>query len=93
MHPSSVILSCIQHPALPADAYNIDALSTGSDFMDILLQEDTFSATCSVSSAVSESLTFGSHGNGTSGSQTGGLHFGFCYSTFVKPGNVRRFPL
>lgn len=55
--------------------------------MDILLQEDSSSATCSASSAVSESLTSGSHGNGTSGSQTGkfntsaGLQFCFCYSS------------
>nr|DBA25912.1 TPA: hypothetical protein GDO54_010239 [Pyxicephalus adspersus] len=55
----------------PADAHNSDALSTGSDLMDILLQEDASSATCSASSAVSESLTSGSNGNGTSGSQTG----------------------
>lgn len=47
-------------------------MSTGSDLMDILLQEDACSGTCSGSSAASESLTSGSNGNGTSGSQTGG---------------------
>ncbi|XP_073437409.1 period circadian protein homolog 2-like isoform X2 [Dendrobates tinctorius] len=46
-----------------------DALSTGSDLMDILLQDDVCSGMCSGSS--SESLTSGSNGNGTSGSQTG----------------------
>ncbi|XP_040204950.1 period circadian protein homolog 2-like isoform X2 [Rana temporaria] len=55
----------------PADAHNSDALSTGSDLMDILLQEDALSATCSASSEASECLTSGSNGNGTSGSQTG----------------------
>ncbi|XP_018423662.1 PREDICTED: period circadian protein homolog 2 [Nanorana parkeri] len=53
----------------PADVHNSDALSTSSDFMDILLQEDASSATFSASSAMS--LTSGSHGNGTSGSHTG----------------------
>ncbi|XP_071999430.1 period circadian protein homolog 2 [Engystomops pustulosus] len=55
----------------PADGHTSDALSTGSDLMDLLLQEDACSGTCSGSSAVSESLTSGSNGNGTSGSQTG----------------------
>ncbi|CAJ0943764.1 unnamed protein product [Ranitomeya imitator] len=49
------------------DGHTSDALSTGSDLMDILLQEDACSGTCSGSS--SESLTSGSNGNGTSGSQ------------------------
>lgn len=55
----------------PADAHNSDALSIGSDLMDILLQEDALSAICSASSVASECLTSGSNGNGTSGSQTG----------------------
>ncbi|XP_073530540.1 period circadian protein homolog 2 isoform X2 [Phyllobates terribilis] len=55
----------------PADGHTSDALSTGSDLMDILLQEDACSGTCWGSSAVSESLTSGSNRNGTSGSQTG----------------------
>ncbi|XP_068136657.1 period circadian protein homolog 2-like isoform X2 [Hyperolius riggenbachi] len=60
-----------QQPGSPADAHYSDALSTGSDLMDILLQEDASSGTCSASSAASESLTSGSHVDGTSGSQTG----------------------
>ncbi|XP_063771724.1 period circadian protein homolog 2-like isoform X2 [Pseudophryne corroboree] len=55
----------------PADDHTSDAVSTGSDFMDLLLQEDASFGTCSVSSAVSESLTSGFRRNGTSGSQTG----------------------
>lgn len=88
-HLISQILSCIQQARSPLDAHNSDALSTVSDLMDILLQEDAFSATYSASSAVSESLTSGSQGNGTSGSQTGGLittaglQFFFCYSSFA----------
>ncbi|XP_075057777.1 period circadian protein homolog 2-like [Mixophyes fleayi] len=55
----------------PEDDHTSDAVSTGSDLMDLLLQEDASSGTCSISSAVSESLTSGFCGNGTSGSQTG----------------------
>ncbi|XP_044147294.1 period circadian protein homolog 2 isoform X2 [Bufo gargarizans] len=55
----------------PSDEHTNDAVSTGSDLMDILLQENACSGTCSGSSAVSESLTSGSNENGTSGSQTG----------------------
>lgn len=73
LHLAYQILPCIQQARSPADAHNSDALSTGSDLMDILLQEDALSATCSASSAASECLTCGSNGNGTSGSQTGGL--------------------
>ncbi|XP_077147241.1 period circadian protein homolog 2-like isoform X1 [Ranitomeya variabilis] len=51
------------------DGHTSDALSTGSDLMDILLQEDACSGTCSGSS--SESLNSGSNANGASGSQTG----------------------
>ncbi|XP_069831654.1 period circadian protein homolog 2 isoform X2 [Dendropsophus ebraccatus] len=61
----------ISQTGFPTDGHNSDAVSTGSDLMDILLQEDACSGTCSGSSAVSESLTSGSNGNGTSGSQTG----------------------
>ncbi|KAM3932121.1 period circadian protein homolog 2 isoform 2-T3 [Leptodactylus fuscus] len=61
----------ISQADFPADEHTSDALSTGSDLMDILLQEDACSGTCSGSSAVSESLTSGSNGNGTSGSHTG----------------------
>ncbi|KAM4043573.1 period circadian protein homolog 2 [Anomaloglossus baeobatrachus] len=55
----------------PAGGHASDALSTSSDLMDILLQEDACSGMCSGSSGVSESLTSRSNGNGTSGSQTG----------------------
>lgn len=55
----------------PADGHASDAVSTGSDLMDFLLQEDACCGICSGSSAVSESLTSGSNGNGSSGSQTG----------------------
>ncbi|KAG9494426.1 hypothetical protein GDO78_001992, partial [Eleutherodactylus coqui] len=61
----------ISPAGFPTDGHTSDAVSTGSDLMDILLQEDACSGTCSGSSAVSESLTSGSNGNGTSGSQTG----------------------
>ncbi|NP_001081098.1 period circadian regulator 2 L homeolog [Xenopus laevis] len=56
--------------APPADAQNSDAMSICSDLMDFL-REDTSSGTCSASSAISDSMTSGSHGNGASGSQTG----------------------
>ncbi|XP_053316152.1 period circadian protein homolog 2 [Spea bombifrons] len=55
----------------PADAQTSDAMSACSDLMDLLLHEDASCGTCSASSAVSESMTSGSHGQGTSGSQTG----------------------
>ncbi|KAG8445458.1 hypothetical protein GDO86_010296 [Hymenochirus boettgeri] len=55
----------------PVDGQNSDAMSTCSDLMDLLLQEDASYGTCSGSSAISDSITSGSLGHGTSGSQTG----------------------
>uniref|UniRef100_A0A8C5MI38 Period circadian protein homolog 2 n=1 Tax=Leptobrachium leishanense TaxID=445787 RepID=A0A8C5MI38_9ANUR len=55
----------------PEDGQTSDARSACSDLMDLLLHEDASCGTCSASSAVSESMTSGSHGHGTSGSQTG----------------------
>ncbi|KAM4770667.1 period circadian protein homolog 2-like isoform 2-T2 [Rhinophrynus dorsalis] len=52
----------------PEDAHTSDAVSTCSDLMDLLLQEDASSGRCSASS---ESMTTESRGNETSGSQTG----------------------
>ncbi|XP_056420521.1 period circadian protein homolog 2 isoform X2 [Hyla sarda] len=61
----------IAQAGFPINKHTSGAVSTGSDLMDILLQEDAYSGTCSGSSAVSEPLTSGSNGNGTSGSQAG----------------------
>ncbi|XP_031757399.1 period circadian protein homolog 2 isoform X4 [Xenopus tropicalis] len=61
----------LSRAASPVDAPNSDAMSTCSDLMDLLLRENASSGTCSASSAISDSMTSGSHGNGTSGSQTG----------------------
>ncbi|KAM4694385.1 period circadian protein homolog 2-like [Discoglossus pictus] len=67
-HNSELVLT---RDGSPADARTSDAVSTCSDILDILLQEDASCGTCSASSAISDSFTSGSRGNGTSESQTG----------------------
>ncbi|KAM9317040.1 period circadian protein homolog 2 [Gastrophryne carolinensis] len=69
---STYMSKTIEDPQLQEEClvHNSDVLSTGSDLMDLLLQEDASSGTGSASSAISESVASGSNGNGTSGSQT-----------------------
>ncbi|XP_053567446.1 period circadian protein homolog 2-like [Bombina bombina] len=55
-------------PGSSAVAYTSEALSTCSDLLDLLLQED---ASCGTESACSDCLTSGSHGPETTDSQTG----------------------